>query len=106
MTHFCYLYLFDRNTNKFMLNGYDFPVLSPEIFCLTPLFFACNTLRMNGILIFIHNRFEEQEAPGSRSFFTEIIASISDVKFARDGRYLLSRDCMTLKVLPFVYFCT
>ncbi|KAL3618255.1 Serine/threonine protein phosphatase 2A 55 kDa regulatory subunit B beta isoform [Castilleja foliolosa] len=42
--------------------------------------------------------FEEQEAPGSRSFFTEIIASVSDVKFARDGRYLLSRDYMTLKL--------
>ncbi|XP_042036488.1 serine/threonine protein phosphatase 2A 55 kDa regulatory subunit B beta isoform-like isoform X2 [Salvia splendens] len=47
--------------------------------------------------------FEEQEAPGSRSFFTEIIASISDVKFARDGRYLLSRDYMSLKVLPLLW---
>lgn len=42
--------------------------------------------------------FEEQEAPGSRSFFTEIIASISDVKFSKDGRYILSRDYMTLKL--------
>eukprot|EP00246_Nothoceros_aenigmaticus_P012050 TRINITY_DN3560_c0_g1_i1.p1 TRINITY_DN3560_c0_g1~~TRINITY_DN3560_c0_g1_i1.p1 ORF type:complete len:272 (-),score=36.41 TRINITY_DN3560_c0_g1_i1:770-1480(-) len=42
--------------------------------------------------------FEEQEAPGSRSFFTEIIASISDIKFARGGRYILSRDYMTLKL--------
>ncbi|KAL2937665.1 Serine/threonine protein phosphatase 2A 55 kDa regulatory subunit B beta isoform [Bienertia sinuspersici] len=42
--------------------------------------------------------FEEQEAPGSRSFFTEIIASISDIKFAKDGRYILSRDYMTLKL--------
>lgn len=42
--------------------------------------------------------FEEQEAPGSRSFFTEIIASISDIKFAKDGRHLLSRDYMTLKL--------
>ncbi|CAK9154374.1 unnamed protein product [Ilex paraguariensis] len=42
--------------------------------------------------------FEEQEAPGSRSFFTEIIASISDIKFGRDGRYILSRDYMTLKL--------
>lgn len=42
--------------------------------------------------------FEVQEPPGSRSFFTEIIASISDVKFARDGRYMLSRDYMTLKL--------
>ncbi|KAK6911952.1 WD40 repeat [Dillenia turbinata] len=43
--------------------------------------------------------FEEQEAPGSRSFFTEIIASISDIKFGKDGRYILSRDYMTLKNL-------
>ncbi|KNA21140.1 hypothetical protein SOVF_045840 [Spinacia oleracea] len=42
--------------------------------------------------------FEVQEAPGSRSFFTEIIASISDIKFAKDGRYMLSRDYMTLKL--------
>ncbi|KAG6485705.1 hypothetical protein ZIOFF_054270 [Zingiber officinale] len=41
---------------------------------------------------------DEREAPGSRSFFTEIITSISDIKFAKDGRYLLSRDYMTLKV--------
>lgn len=40
--------------------------------------------------------FEEQEVP--RSFFTEIIASISDLKFARDGRYMLSRDYMTVKL--------
>ncbi|XP_068652554.1 serine/threonine protein phosphatase 2A 55 kDa regulatory subunit B beta isoform-like isoform X2 [Aristolochia californica] len=42
--------------------------------------------------------FEETEAPGSRSFFTEIIASISDIKFGKDGRYILSRDYMTLKL--------
>ncbi|KAH9761524.1 serine/threonine protein phosphatase 2A 55 kDa regulatory subunit B beta isoform [Citrus sinensis] len=45
-----------------------------------------------------NNMFEEQEAPGSRSFFTEIIASISDIKFARNGRHILSRDYMTLKL--------
>ncbi|KAL8217362.1 hypothetical protein R6Q57_020735 [Mikania cordata] len=42
--------------------------------------------------------FEEHETLGSRSFFTEIIASISDIKFGRDGRYILSRDYMTLKL--------
>ena len=42
--------------------------------------------------------FEEAEAPGSRSFFSEIIASISDIKFGASGRYLLSRDYMTLKL--------
>ncbi|WOK96886.1 serine/threonine protein phosphatase [Canna indica] len=42
--------------------------------------------------------FEEREAPASRSFFTEIIASVSDIRFARDGRHILSRDYMTLKL--------
>ncbi|XP_003571753.3 serine/threonine protein phosphatase 2A 55 kDa regulatory subunit B beta isoform isoform X2 [Brachypodium distachyon] len=42
--------------------------------------------------------FEEHEAPGSKSFFTEIIASVSDIKFAREGRHILSRDYMTLKL--------
>ncbi|KAJ9701944.1 hypothetical protein PVL29_003939 [Vitis rotundifolia] len=42
--------------------------------------------------------FEELEAPTSRSFFTEIIASISDIKFSKDGRHILSRDYMTLKL--------
>ena len=45
--------------------------------------------------------FEEQEAPGSRSFFSEIVASVSDLHFAGDagsGRYLVSRDYMSVKV--------
>ncbi|KAG1367856.1 Serine/threonine protein phosphatase 2A 55 kDa regulatory subunit B beta isoform [Cocos nucifera] len=39
-----------------------------------------------------------EEAPGSRSFFTEIIASVSDIKFGKDGRHILSRDYMMLKL--------
>lgn len=35
---------------------------------------------------------------GARTFFSEIISSISDLKFSRDGRFLLSRDYMTLKL--------
>uniref|UniRef100_A0A7S0N7F5 Serine/threonine-protein phosphatase 2A 55 kDa regulatory subunit B n=1 Tax=Pyramimonas obovata TaxID=1411642 RepID=A0A7S0N7F5_9CHLO len=42
--------------------------------------------------------FEEQEPPGSRNFFSEIIASISDIKFGAGGRYILSRDYLTLKL--------
>ncbi|KAK9765938.1 protein phosphatase 2A regulatory subunit cdc55 [Basidiobolus ranarum] len=42
--------------------------------------------------------FEEEEDPSSRSFFSEIISSISDVKFSTDGRYILSRDYLTLKI--------
>ncbi|MBN3301968.1 2ABG phosphatase, partial [Amia calva] len=42
--------------------------------------------------------FEEPEDPNNRSFFSEIISSISDVKFSHSGRYLLTRDYLTVKV--------
>jgi len=42
--------------------------------------------------------FEEGEDPSNKSFFSEIISSISDIKFSKDGRYILSRDYFTLKV--------
>ena len=42
--------------------------------------------------------FEEEEDPTNRSFFSEIISSISDVKFSHDGRYILSRDYLSLKI--------
>ncbi|XAR50203.1 hypothetical protein NMG60_11004465 [Bertholletia excelsa] len=35
---------------------------------------------------------------GSKSFFTEIISSMSDIKFSNDGRHILSRDYMNLKL--------
>ncbi|KAK9278813.1 hypothetical protein L1049_028392 [Liquidambar formosana] len=41
---------------------------------------------------------QDGESRGSKSFFTEIIASISDIKFATDGRHILSRDYMNLKL--------
>lgn len=34
----------------------------------------------------------------NKSFFSEIIASISDISFSKDGRYIVSRDFMTLKL--------
>ncbi|KAL9043661.1 MAG: hypothetical protein Q9214_003156 [Letrouitia sp. 1 TL-2023] len=43
-------------------------------------------------------QFEQEEDPSSRSFFSEIISSISDVRFSYDGRYILSRDYLTVKI--------
>lgn len=34
----------------------------------------------------------------AKSFFSEIVASISDIKSTPDGRYIVSRDYMTLKL--------
>lgn len=42
--------------------------------------------------------FEEPEDPSAHSFFSEIISSVSDVKFSHSGRYLLTRDYLTAKV--------
>lgn len=42
--------------------------------------------------------FEAFEDPNNRSFFSEIISSISDIKFSPDGRYILARDYLTLKI--------
>ncbi|XP_057951477.1 serine/threonine protein phosphatase 2A 55 kDa regulatory subunit B beta isoform-like [Malania oleifera] len=38
------------------------------------------------------------ESRSFKSFFTEIISSISNIKFATDGRHILSRDYMNLKL--------
>ncbi|EDK42742.1 protein phosphatase PP2A regulatory subunit B [Lodderomyces elongisporus NRRL YB-4239] len=42
--------------------------------------------------------FEEYLDPSSHNFFTEITSSISDVEFSHDGRYIASRDYMTVKI--------
>ncbi|KAI8983428.1 WD40-repeat-containing domain protein [Pilobolus umbonatus] len=42
--------------------------------------------------------FEATEDPNGRSFFSEIVSSISDVKYSPDGRYILARDYLTLKI--------
>lgn len=49
-------------------------------------------------LNYSHLVFEEPEDPSNRSFFSEIISSISDVKFSHSGRYLMTRDYLTVKV--------
>lgn len=42
--------------------------------------------------------YEEEEDPTDRSFFSEIITSISDIRFSHDGRYILSRDYLSLRI--------
>lgn len=42
--------------------------------------------------------FEEYLDPALHNFFTEITLSISDVKFSHDGRHIVSRDYMTVKI--------
>jgi len=40
----------------------------------------------------------EKEDPAKKNFFTEIVASISDACFSKNGRYIYARDFLTVKV--------
>jgi serine/threonine-protein phosphatase 2A regulatory subunit B len=42
--------------------------------------------------------FDYKDDPNPKTFFSEIITSINDIKFSGDGRYIVSRDFLTLKV--------
>lgn len=42
--------------------------------------------------------FEEYINPINHNFFTEITSSISDIKFSPNGRYIVSRDYLTVKI--------
>jgi serine/threonine-protein phosphatase 2A regulatory subunit B len=42
--------------------------------------------------------FEEPEDLSNKTFFSEITTSISDLKFSKDGRYIVSRDYLSLKI--------
>ena len=42
--------------------------------------------------------FTVEEDPRDRSFFSEIIQAVTDVKFSPDGRFIMSRDYLTLKL--------
>lgn len=39
-----------------------------------------------------------EEDQANKSFFSEIISSISDFKFSHDGRFMIARDYLTLKI--------
>uniref|UniRef100_A0A1B6C2V2 Serine/threonine-protein phosphatase 2A 55 kDa regulatory subunit B n=1 Tax=Clastoptera arizonana TaxID=38151 RepID=A0A1B6C2V2_9HEMI len=42
--------------------------------------------------------FEEPDQPTNQNYFSEIISSISDVKISNSGRFIVSRDYLTVKI--------
>lgn len=50
------------------------------------------------VFFFFFLVFEEVEDPTNRTFFSEIISSVSDVKFSHSGQFMLTRDYLTVKV--------
>ncbi|ODV87720.1 hypothetical protein CANARDRAFT_20451 [[Candida] arabinofermentans NRRL YB-2248] len=57
-----------------------------------------NDMRVNSLCDNHARIFEEYMDPSNHNFFTEITSSISDVKFSSNGRYIVSRDYMTVKI--------
>ncbi len=57
--------------------------------------------RVTVLLVYLNRTilvFEEKEDPTTKNFFSEIISSISDVKFSHSGRYLCTRDYLHVKI--------
>lgn len=57
-----------------------------------------NDMRQGALCDTYSKLFEYKEDQKSKTFFSEIISSISDIKFVSDGRYIVSRDYLTLKI--------
>lgn len=55
-------------------------------------------MRQNALCDYKSQIFEEFLDPNSHNFFTEITSSISDIKFSPNGRYIASRDYLTIKI--------
>ncbi|EPZ36718.1 Protein phosphatase 2A, regulatory subunit PR55 domain-containing protein [Rozella allomycis CSF55] len=58
-----------------------------------------NDMRMSALCDTHYKSFEDvDDDPSKKNFLNEILASITDIRFSQDGRYILSRDYMTVKV--------
>ncbi|CAD6623463.1 XXYS1_4_G0033810.mRNA.1.CDS.1 [Saccharomyces cerevisiae] len=55
-------------------------------------------MRQNSLCDNKTKTFEEYLDPINHNFFTEITSSISDIKFSPNGRYIASRDYLTVKI--------
>ncbi|KAG2466094.1 2ABG phosphatase, partial [Polypterus senegalus] len=86
---------------RIFANAHTYHVNSISVNSDCETYMSADDLRINLWHLAITDRsfiFEEPEDPSNRSFFSEIISSISDVKFSHSGRYLLTRDYLTVKV--------
>lgn len=55
-------------------------------------------MRKSGICDNTAQTIAEPEDPAKKNFFTEIVTSISDACFSRNGKYIFSRDFLTVKI--------
>lgn len=73
-------------------------IVTGSVMLSTPLVTMEYTGIWRRLFSFFDPVFEEPEDPSNRSFFSEIISSISDVKFSHNGRYMMTRDYLSVKI--------
>ena len=59
-------------------------------------------MRKSGICDNTAQTLAEPEDPAKKNFFTEIVTSISDACFSKNGKYIFSRDFLTVKVDKYI----
>ncbi len=55
-------------------------------------------MRISGVCDNTAVTLAEKDDNSKKNFFTEIVASIGDATFSKNGRYIFSRDFLTVKV--------
>ncbi|MGH0154307.1 UNVERIFIED_CONTAM: hypothetical protein FKN15_026865 [Acipenser sinensis] len=91
----------EATPRRVFANAHTYHINSISVNSDCETYMSADDLRINLWNLEITNRsfiFEEPEDPSNRSFFSEIISSISDVKFSHSGRYMMTRDYLTVKV--------
>ncbi|KAG8000183.1 Serine/threonine-protein phosphatase 2A 55 kDa regulatory subunit B delta isoform, partial [Nibea albiflora] len=91
----------EASPRRIFANAHTYHINSISVNSDHETYLSADDLRINLWHLEITDRsfiFEEPEDPSSRSFFSEIISSISDVKFSHSGRYMMTRDYLSVKV--------
>ncbi|KTF90588.1 hypothetical protein cypCar_00012201 [Cyprinus carpio] len=93
--------LVEASPRRVFANAHAYHINSISVNSDCETYLSADDLRINLWHLNITDRsfmFEEAVDPSRRSFFSEIVSSVSDVKFSHSGRYLLTRDYLTVKV--------
>ncbi|CAB1321905.1 unnamed protein product [Coregonus sp. 'balchen'] len=91
----------EASPRRVFANAHTYHINSISVNSDCETYLSADDLRINLWNLEITDRsfmFEEPEDPSNRSFFSEIISSISDVKFSHSGRYMMTRDYLTVKI--------
>ncbi|ELK08282.1 Serine/threonine-protein phosphatase 2A 55 kDa regulatory subunit B alpha isoform, partial [Pteropus alecto] len=88
----------EASPRRIFANAHTYHINSISINSDYETYLSADDLRINLWHLEITDRSFKPEDPSNRSFFSEIISSISDVKFSHSGRYMMTRDYLSVKI--------